>query len=197
MTWYPESFTRVPMTDMRIRADPTRGYPGRTYRFYTGDRIYGFGHGLSYSTYSYKFLSAPSKIGLSGTFNHGSIKSMLNQVGKQVYAVDYIPVNEMQNCNSLRFSVQISVMNLGELDGSHVVMLFSRGPEGLKGSPETQLIGFDRLHTISYQSTETSILVDPCEHFSIVDEYGKRILPLGNHILSLGDIDHTVSVETY
>lgn len=193
MTWYPESFTNVPMTDMRMRADPTRDYPGRTYRFYTGNRIYGFGHGLSYSAFSYKFLSAPSKIGLSGSFKEGSIKGMI--LKNQAYEVDYIPVDEMQNCDTLKFSQQISVMNLGELDGSHVVMLFSRGPNGLKGSPEMQLIGFDRVHTISYQSTETSILVDPCEHLSIVDENGKRILPLGNHILSLGDIDHTVSIE--
>ncbi|XP_028754606.1 probable beta-D-xylosidase 6 isoform X1 [Neltuma alba] len=195
MTWYPESFTRVSMTDMRMRADPTRDYPGRTYRFYTGSRIYGFGHGLSYSTFSYQFLSAPSKIGLSGTLKDGSVKGTLKQEGKQVYSVDYIPVDEMQNCISLRFSVQVSVVNYGKLDGSHVVMLFSRGPEGLKGSPEIQLIGFDRLHTVSYKHTETSFLVNPCEHLSVVDEYGKRILPLGNHILSLGDIDHIVSVE--
>ncbi|KAJ1438269.1 Immunoglobulin-like fold [Sesbania bispinosa] len=35
MTWYPKDFIKVPMTDMRMRADPTSGYPGRTYRFYT------------------------------------------------------------------------------------------------------------------------------------------------------------------
>ncbi|KAK4261435.1 hypothetical protein QN277_004431 [Acacia crassicarpa] len=196
MTWYPESFTRVPMTDMRMRADPTRDYPGRTYRFYTGSIIYGFGHGLSYSTFSYKFLSAPSKIGLSRTFKDGSIKGSLRQEGKQVYSVDYIPVDGMQNCISLRFSVQVSVMNFGKLDGSHVVMLFSRGLEGLKGSPEIKLIGFDRLHTVPFKSTGTSFLVDPCEHLSVVDEYGKRILPLGNHILRVGDdIDHIVSIE--
>ncbi|PKI61484.1 hypothetical protein CRG98_018167 [Punica granatum] len=44
MTWYPESFTRAPMSDMNMRADPSRGYPGRTYRFYNRDRIYGFEH---------------------------------------------------------------------------------------------------------------------------------------------------------
>ncbi|KAI5072734.1 hypothetical protein GOP47_0012840, partial [Adiantum capillus-veneris] len=34
MTWYPESFTQVPMTDMNMRPNPSRGYPGRTHRFY-------------------------------------------------------------------------------------------------------------------------------------------------------------------
>ena len=45
------------MTDMRMRADPASGYPGRTYRFYTGPKVYEFGYGLSYTKYSYKLLS--------------------------------------------------------------------------------------------------------------------------------------------
>ena len=197
MTWYPESFTNVPMTDMSMRADPSRGYPGRTYRFYTGGRVYGFGHGLSYSNYSYKFLSAPSKISLSETIRAGSGKSLLSQVTKEVYEVDYFQVDELQNCSSLSFWVRISVMNLGDLDGSHVVMLFSRWPKVLEGSPKMQLVGFRRVHTTSYKSTETSILVDPCEHLSFADEQGKRILPLGNHILSVGDVELIVSIGIY
>ncbi|QHO44433.1 putative beta-D-xylosidase [Arachis hypogaea] len=186
VTWYPESFTNVPMTDMSMRADPSRGYPGRTYRFYTGSRVYGFGHGLSYSDYSYKFLSAPSKLSLSKTIKHNSRKSLLSQLMKADYKVDYVRVDELQSCSSLSFSVHISVTNLGELDGSHVVLLFSRGPKVFEGSPEAQLVGFSRVHTTTYESTETSVLVDPCEHLSFADEQGKKILPLGNHILSLG-----------
>lgn len=198
MTWYPESFTSVPMNDMRMRADPSRGYPGRTYRFYIGNRIYGFGHGLSYSEFSYRLLSAPSKLSLSRITKGGSRKSLLDQVGKkEVYGIDYVQVDELQNCNSLSFSVHISVMNLGDLDGNHVVMLFSRWPKVIEGSPETQLVGFSRLHTIPNKSIETSILVDPCEHFSFADEQGKRILPLGHHILSAGDVEHIVSIEMY
>ncbi|KAL0368808.1 UNVERIFIED_CONTAM: putative beta-D-xylosidase 7 [Sesamum calycinum] len=30
--------SKVPMTDMRMRADPSTGYPGRTYRFYGGTK---------------------------------------------------------------------------------------------------------------------------------------------------------------
>lgn len=187
VTWYPEAFTNVPMNDMNMRADPSRGYPGRTYRFYTGSRVYGFGHGLSYSDYSYNFLSAPSKISLSRIIKDGSRKKLSYQAEKEVYETDYVPVNELQNCNSLSFSVHISVMNLGDLDGSHVVMLFSRGPKVVEGSPESQLVGFSRVHTISNKSLETSILVYPCEHLSFADEQGIRILPLGPHTLSVGD----------
>ncbi|RDY11291.1 putative beta-D-xylosidase 6, partial [Mucuna pruriens] len=197
MTWYPEEFTNVPMNDMNMRADPSRGYPGRTYRFYTGSRVYGFGHGLSYTNFSYNFLSAPTKISLSRIIKDGSRKRLLYQAEKEIYGADYVPVKDLQNCNSLSFSVHISVMNLGDLDGSHVIMLFSRGPKVAEGSPESQLVGFSRLHTISNKSTETSILVYPCEHLSFADEQGKRILPLGPHTLSLGDVQHVVSIEIY
>jgi hypothetical protein len=185
------------MNDMGMRADPSRGYPGRTYRFYTGSRIYGFGHGLSYSDFSYKLLSAPSKLSLSRITEGGLRKRLLNKVEKEAYEVDHVRVDELQNCNSLSFSVHISVTNHGDFDGNHVVMLFSKWPKVIRGSPETQLIGFSRLHTISNKSIETSILVDPCEHLSFADEQGKRILPLGHHILNVGDVEHTVSIEIF
>lgn len=194
VTWYPESFTNIPMSDMNLRADPSRGYPGRTYRFYTGNRVYGFGQGLSYTNFTYKFLSAPKKISLLGSFKASSSKNILHQVGA---GLDYIHIDEVESCNSLKFEVKISVMNLGVMDGSHVVMLFARVPKIFRGTPEKQLIGFDRVHTISYRSTETSILVDPCKHLSIANEHGKRILPLGAHILMLGDLEYFISIETH
>ncbi|KAJ7965685.1 Glycoside hydrolase [Quillaja saponaria] len=41
VTWYPADFIKVPMTDMRMRPDPSSGYPGRTSRFYTGKKVEG------------------------------------------------------------------------------------------------------------------------------------------------------------
>ncbi|KAE8010456.1 hypothetical protein FH972_006827 [Carpinus fangiana] len=193
MTWYPEAFTSIPMNDMNMRADPSRGYPGRTYRFYTGSRLYGFGQGLSYTNFTYKFISVPSKISLSGSLKAGSSKNILHQAR---HGPDLIHIDEVESCNSLRFYVQISVKNLGDMDGSHVVMLFSRVAKVFKGTPEKQLIGFDRVHSISYGSTQTSILVDPCQHLSFANEDGKMIIPLGDHILMLGDLEHVISIQT-
>lgn len=193
MTWYPESFTNVPMNDMRMRADSAHDYPGRTYRFYTGNIVYGFGQGLSYTNYTYKILSAPNKLSLSGLLRAGFSRKVVHEVGD---GLNYINIDEVTSCDSLKFSVRISVTNVGNMDGGHVVMLFSRAPKAIKGVPEKQLVGFDRVHTFSYGSTTTSILVDPCIHLSIANEYGKRILPLGDYRLVLGDLEHFVSVET-
>jgi beta-D-xylosidase 4 len=67
MSWYPESYTnKMPMTDMHMRPDASRGYPGRTYRFYTGDTVFAFGDGLSYTSFSHSISSStPSRIALS------------------------------------------------------------------------------------------------------------------------------------
>ncbi|KAI3852440.1 hypothetical protein MKX03_009403 [Papaver bracteatum] len=44
MTWYPQAYAEnVQMTNMNMRPDPATGYPGRSYRFYTGDTVYSFG----------------------------------------------------------------------------------------------------------------------------------------------------------
>lgn len=192
VTWYPESFTKVPMNDMNMRADPSRGYPGRTYRFYTGDRVYGFGEGLSYTNYSYKLISAPSKLSVMRSFKASSSKNILQQGGA---GLDHIHIDEVASCFSLKFSVQISVMNVGDMDGSHVVMLFARVPKVFRGTPVKQLIGFDRVHTISNGSKEISILVDPCKHLSIANEHGNRVLPLGNHVLMLGGLEHLLQLK--
>ncbi|KAK4477410.1 hypothetical protein RD792_016631 [Penstemon davidsonii] len=192
VTWYPESFTNVPMTDMNMRADPSRNYPGRTYRFYIGDRIFGFGHGLSYTSFTYKLLSAPKKLTLLEAIKARPQRNMLHNRSN---GLDYIYVDEVHYCSSLRFNVQISVTNDGEIDGSEVVLLFSRTSKKIEGSLEKQLIGFERVEILSYESVETSFVVDPCEHFSFADVHGSRILPIGDHIIISEDIEHIVSIE--
>lgn len=194
ITWYPESFTEVPMNDMNMRADPSRDYPGRSYRFYTGPCVYGFGQGLSYTHFTYKLLSVPNKLSVFGSIKASSRKNEVRQLSGED-KVNFINIDEIASCDSLKFHVQISVMNVGDMDGSHVVMLFARVPKIFKGIPEKELIGFDRVHTISNGSTETSILVDPCEHLSIANDRGRRILPLGNHLLMLEDLKYYVIIE--
>ncbi|KAG8384194.1 hypothetical protein BUALT_Bualt04G0092700 [Buddleja alternifolia] len=193
MTWYPESFTTVPMSDMNMRPDPSRNYPGRTYRFYTGDRIYGFGHGLSYTTFTYTLLSAPNTLKIPESIKPRQLRNTLYNIGNRH---NYIYIDEIPYCSSLTFEVQISVTNNGDIDGSEVVLLFSKASKKFKGSPEKQLIGFERVNVLSYGSGESRFLVDPCEHLSFADEHGNRILPIGDHILISENIEHVVSIET-
>lgn len=101
------------------------------------------------------------------------------------------------SCDSLKFSVRVSVLNVGAVSGTDVVMLFSRPPRSVGGTPKKQLIGFDRIHAIPNGYAETSILVDPCTHLSVANESGRRVLSVGEHVLMLGDMEHSVSIENY
>ncbi|KAG9439949.1 hypothetical protein H6P81_020114 [Aristolochia fimbriata] len=192
VTWYPESYTRIPMNDMHMRANTSRDYPGRTYRFYTGDIIYGFGHGLSYSSFSYHFLSVPNRVSLLGSVVQ---KDFGRRADGRRGLHDFVLVDEIPSCEALKFYVTFSVANNGDMDGSHVAMLFSRVPWEFKGAPMKQLIGFTRVHTESHKAAAASILVDTCKHLSLVNDQGTRILPLGAHVLMLAELEHSVYIH--
>ncbi|KAE8810686.1 putative beta-D-xylosidase 6 [Hordeum vulgare] len=193
MTWYPESFTAVPMNDMNMRADPSRGYPGRTYRFYTGEVVYGFGYGLSYSKYSYNIVQAPQRISLS----HSPVPGLISR--KPAYTrrdgLDYVQVEDIASCESLVFSVHISVANDGAMDGSHAVLLFARSKSSVPGFPLKQLVGFERVYTAAGSSKNVAITVDPCKYMSAANTEGRRVLLLGSHHLMVGDEVHEFVIE--
>ncbi|KAL1209017.1 putative beta-D-xylosidase 6 [Cardamine amara subsp. amara] len=195
ITWYPESFSKVAMSDMHMRADSSRGYPGRTYRFYTGPQVYGFGTGLSYTKFDYKIISAPTRLSLSGLLSQPSHKKLLLKHGEE--RIRYLQLDDVMvnSCESLRFNVRVRVSNTGEMEGSHVLMLFSKMPPVLSGVPEKQLIGFDRVHVRSNEMIETEFVIDPCKHLTVANDVGKRVIPLGTHVLFLGDLQYSLSVE--
>lgn len=57
VTVYPANYVhQVPLTNMSMRAASNN--PGRTYRYYTGEPLWEFGHGLSYTTFKTTWLSS-------------------------------------------------------------------------------------------------------------------------------------------
>lgn len=176
-----------------MRANPSRGYPGRTYRFYTGDVVYGFGYGLSYSKYSYSILSAPKKISLSGS----SVLDIISR--KPAYirrdGLDFVKTEDVASCEALAFSVHVAVSNHGSMDGSHAVLLFARSKSSVPGFPIKQLVGFERVHTVAGSASNVEITVDPCKHMSAANPEGNRVLLLGAHVLTVGDEEFELFIE--
>ncbi|KAJ9167041.1 hypothetical protein P3X46_021723 [Hevea brasiliensis] len=189
MTWYPQEFVKVPMTDMRMRPDSSSGYPGRTYRFYKGHTVFEFGDGLSYSKYSYelKFVSQ-NKIFLN--------KSSTMRIIENSDSVRSILVSELgiEFCKESEFSIRVGVENQGEMAGKHPILLFVRQARHGNGRPRKELIGFKSVILSAGEKAEIEFELSPCEHFSRANEYGLKVMEEGTHFLVVGGDQYPISI---
>lgn len=189
MTWYPQDFIKVPMTDMRMRSDPSSGYPGRTYRFYRGEKIFEYGYGLSYSTYSYKFTSVTqNKLYLN--------QSSTSQLVKNSNSLHFMSVSDMsaELCEKMKFSATVGVKNGGELAGKHSVLLFVRSNVETNGRPMKQLVGFDKVSLNAGQRAEIEFLLNPCEHLGRANKDGVMVIEEGLNFLVVGNEEYPITI---
>ncbi|KAL2921195.1 Beta-D-xylosidase 1 [Bienertia sinuspersici] len=189
MTWYPQNYVaKIPMTDLAMRADPRRGYPGRTYRFYKGPVVFPFGFGLSYTRFTQSMAQAPTKVmvPLTNHYTNTNMSTLTNNAVKVLHT----------NCdNTSPLHLHIDVKNMGEVDGPHTVLLFSTPPSGAHSS-EKQLIGFKKVHVLAGSQQRVRMKMHVCKHLSRADEYGIRRIPMGEHTLHIGDdIKHQLSLQ--
>lgn len=190
VTWYPRDFVKVPMTDMRMRADPSTGYPGRTYRFYNGPKVYEFGYGLSYSNYLYEFtLLTESKMYLSHP-------TAATRPAKNSDSVRCLLASNLDTkfCESKAAKVTVGVRNEGEMAGKHTILLFAKPAKPVNGSPVKLLVGFKKVEIKSGERTDVEFLVNPCEHLSKANEEGLKVIQEGSYSLVVGDVEHPLDI---
>ncbi|GJV37686.1 beta-D-xylosidase 1-like protein [Tanacetum coccineum] len=187
MTWYPQEYlAKVPMTNMGMRADPAHNYPGRTYRFYKGPVIYPFGHGLSYTSFRNSIAQAPTLLSvpmLSVHLENNNATTLTNGV-----RVSHT------KCSALYTALHIDVENTGTMDGTHTVMVFSSPPEG-KWATNKQLVAFQKVHVVAGGLQRVALDLHVCKHLSVVDQFGIRRVPMGEHTLHIGDLKHSLAIK--
>lgn len=179
------------MTDMRMRADPASGYPGRTYRFYTGPKVYEFGYGLSYSKYSYEFVS------VTQNNLHINQSSTHLTVDENSETIRYKLVSELgeETCQSMSVSVTLGVKNDGTMVGKHPVLLFMRQGKQRNGNPLKQLVGFQSVKLDAGERGEVGFELSPCEHLSIANEGGVKVIQEGSYLLHVGDKEYPMNIS--
>ncbi|KAL9350978.1 hypothetical protein Peur_058233 [Populus x canadensis] len=184
MTWYPQSYVdKVSMTNMNMRPDPSNGYPGRTYRFYTGETVYSFGDGLSYSQFTHELIQAPRLVSVPLEESHVCHSSECQSV-----------VASEQTCQNSTFDMLLRVKNVGTISGSHTVFLFS-SPPAVHNSPQKHLVGFEKVFLNAQRGRHVRFKVDICKDLSVVDELGSKKVALGEHVLHVGSLKHFLSVR--
>ncbi|KAJ3681347.1 hypothetical protein LUZ60_015836 [Juncus effusus] len=186
MTWYPQDYVqKVPMTNMNMRADKSKGYPGRTYRFYNGPVIYPFGHGLSYAKFSHSLANAPSQ--LSVPLDGQRLMSVNSTEPTQAVRVTHV------RCDGLHVPIHVDVKNEGDRDGTHTVLIYSTPPAG-HSAPVRQLVGFEKVHVAAGSSVRVEMGIDVCNDLSFADADGVRRIPIGQHSLQIGELTYAVSL---
>ncbi|KAG8632968.1 hypothetical protein MANES_18G069200v8 [Manihot esculenta] len=182
VTWYPQDFTKVQMVDMRMRSEPSSGYPGRTYRFYGGKKVFEFGYGLSYTNYSYNFISV-SRTNI--TFYKR--KSNLNS---------YILVSDLgtELCENSKFWVTIGVENTGMMAGRHPVLVFAKQAKLGNGKPLKQLVGFQSVKLNAKAKAEIKYELNPCEHLTRANEDGSMVIDEGLYYFIVGSEEYPLTV---
>ncbi|CAN1194971.1 Beta-D-xylosidase 1 [Linum perenne] len=201
MTWYPQDYiSKVPMTDMGMRPDPRRGYPGRTYRFYKGPVVFPFGYGLTYARFAVALSNGPKQVNVPFSTslttlqqnNNSSSSSSTNSIPSSL-AIRTIHTD--CHSQSMSMDIHVDVKNTGSVDGIHTLLVFSSPPKGDKWSEGKQLIGFEKVHLVAGSRKPVRVNVRVCKHLSVVDQYGIRRIPFGEHHLHIGDLKHSVTIQ--
>lgn len=187
MTWYPQDYlTNLPMTNMAMRASQSNGYPGRTYRFYKGPVVYPFGYGLSYTKFVHTLARAPKIVSVPvDGHRHGNNTNIPSNAIRVTHA----------RCGKLSMSIHVDVKNVGSVDGTHTLLVFSAPPGGGHWAPHKQLVAFEKVHVAAKSQKRVRVNIHVCKLLSVVDRSGIRRIPMGEHSLHIGDVKHSVSLQ--
>ncbi|CAF1484956.1 unnamed protein product [Didymodactylos carnosus] len=121
------ALANVIMFDMQMRSSPTN--PGRTYKFYTGQPVFPFGYGLSYTTFNYSWEE-----------NHST---------NEILSIGSLIKNKNNDEGKIRVHLyRVNVTNIGEMFGDDVVLAYVTPPTISFNDPTPpikRLFGFQRV----------------------------------------------------
>ena len=176
ITFYPASYVDdVSMFDMRMR--PSENNPGRTYKFYTGQAVYEFGTGLSYTTFAY---------------------SWINDLWVTSYSIQTLLKNTYDERRALVDLVRVNVTNTGSMEGDDVILAFISQPATpLKDqiSPIKQLFGFERVHLNVNESAQVFFPLHVSALLTIAHDGSKWLQPGLYQILIGQKLMHTIELR--
>ena len=169
---------------MQLRPDDSKGYPGRTYKFFDGPTVFPYGYGLSYTKFNRALKAAPSKLTIKlSKFQH--CRDLPYKNGTFKTSCPAVLIDDL-GCNKI-FKFDIEVKNAGNRDGDEVLLVYSQPPLGILGTHIKQLIKFQRVSVAAGTSRLVRFAINICQGLGIVDSNGNAVLPSGSHTIIVGD----------
>jgi len=169
---------KVSMFDMGMRPNASNGNPGRSYRFYTGNPVYKFGDGLSYTVFNFTWSNqSPQTIPAS---------YLAKFLGEDIYS----PWKSKTLAD-----VTVKVTNSGKRSSDVSVLAFMTPPNaGKNGNPIRYLFGFTRIHSMAPGSNQTVSFPATAHDLSLVNQQGKREVVPGVWKVTIGDIEQEITI---
>jgi len=151
--------------------------PGRTYRFYTGKPVVEFGHGLSYTSFKYTLVRAPSFLSLA------PLSKLLADTTARTGASHFPRLSDAATSG---VSYLVNVTNIGSMDADDAVLGFVTPPgAGKDGVPLKSLFGFERVH-VPAGATVAVWLYPALTDFALTRADGTREARAGKYMVSFG-----------
>eukprot|EP01061_Rhynchopus_euleeides_P036343 TRINITY_DN6126_c1_g2_i1.p2 TRINITY_DN6126_c1_g2~~TRINITY_DN6126_c1_g2_i1.p2 ORF type:complete len:602 (+),score=255.96 TRINITY_DN6126_c1_g2_i1:100-1905(+) len=181
-TQYPANYLDgLSMFDMGMRPNASSNNTGRTYRFYTGEPVYTFGEGMSYTSFETTAVASAATV---DAWVVSAETSAANQ------AKDFTPTATSQ----VLATVSVTVRNSGSVAGQKPVLLFAKPPSpGVGGAPLKFLVGFER---IDLKPSESTTVTFPLYYtaFSLANTAGDHAAASGNWVFAV-DYNDTATVS--
>jgi hypothetical protein len=176
ITYYPASYVaNLSMFDMQMRPSPTN--PGRTYKFYTGQPVFEFGYGLSYTTFNYTWY---------------------NESNSSVISIRNIMKNKDSGRKLAMESYRVNVTNTGSVFGDDVVLAYVTPPTKSLHDPSPpikKLFGFERVRLDVGQTTQVFFPLNPDALLTVGHDGSKWLEPGAYQILIGKQHMHTVHLR--
>ncbi len=145
---------------------------GRTYRYFEGNVLYPFGHGLTYTEFKYNDLSVTTehidKPGHTSCCNSG--KAGKRSAGQPVGVYDKVRDDDRV------LKVSLCVKNEGNMVSDEVVQVYAKVPDGRVKKPVKQLVGFERVKDIAPDEIRVVTIDIPVRELAYYDVISESLI---------------------